>query len=76
MKEPFYFLIIFGTLLVAASLYLHFSDDPRGSVFFARVRGDLTKQEAKDTARKMSIGLFITGTAVIVICTLCLLMLF
>ncbi len=76
MKEPFYFLIIFGALIVTASLFLHFSDDPRGSVFFARVRGSLTQQEAKDTARKMSIGLFIIGTAVIVICTLCLLMLF
>ncbi len=75
MKEPFYFLIIFGTLLVIASLYLHFSEDPRGSVFFARVHGNLSKQEAKDTARKMSIGVFIVGTAIIVICTLCLLLL-
>ena len=76
MKEPFYFLIIFGALLVTASLYLHFSDDPRGTVFFARVRGKPTRQEAKDTARKMSIGLFIIGTAIVVICTLCLLLLF
>ena len=57
MREAFVFLLLFGCLLIFAAAALCLNRDPRKSVFFARVQGKLTKEEARRTARQIAAAL-------------------
>ena len=48
MRDAFVFLLLFGCLLIFAAAALCLNRDPRKSVFFARVQGKLTKEEARE----------------------------
>ena len=54
MHDAFVFLLLFGCLLIFAAAALCLNRDPRESVFFARVQGKLTKEEARRTARQIA----------------------
>ena len=68
MKYAFLFLLLFGVLIILAGCSLFFSRDPRQSVFFARIRGKQSLEEAKKTAKEIAIALFGVGTAIVVYC--------
>lgn len=68
MKEPFIFLLIFSVLVIIAGVCLRTADDPRKSLFFFRVYGDPSQKEATGIAKKMSNGLFIVGTVIMIFC--------
>ena len=68
MHYAFFFLLIFGCLLIFAAAALCLNRDPRKSVFFARVQGKLSKEEARRTARQIAAGVAGVGLAIIVYC--------
>ena len=68
MRNAFVFLLLFGCLLIFAAAALCLNRDPRNSVFFARVQGKLSKEEARRTARQIAAGVAGAGLAIIVYC--------
>ena len=68
MYYAFVFLLIFGCLLIFAAAALFLNRDPRQSVFFARVQGKLTLEEARKTARQIAAGVAGAGLAIIIYC--------
>lgn len=74
MREPLIFLIIFGVLLLLAAMRLRYVRDPRNSILFSRVSGKLSLQEAQNLAKKMSMGVFAVGAAIVISCTIGLLL--
>ena len=73
MKYAFVLLLIFGAAILLAAASLLFSKDPRKSVFFGRVQGEMSKAEAQKTARTMAVCLAGVGTALVVYCVIGLL---
>lgn len=74
MEYAFIFLIIFGVAILLAALRLYTASDPRKSIFFARVRKDISHKDALETAKKMSRILCIVGAVIIILCVLGLLL--
>ena len=70
MHYAFIFLLIFGCLLIFAAAALCLNRDPRKSVFFARVQGKLSKEEARRTARQIAAAVAGAGLAIIVYCVI------
>ena len=68
MLYAFVFLLIFGCLLIFAAAALCLNRDPRKSVFFARVQGKLSKEEARRTARQIAAAVAGVGLAIIIYC--------
>ena len=68
MYYAFVFLLIFGCLLIFAAAALFLNRDPRQSVFFARVQGRQSKEEARRTARQIAAGVAGAGLAIIIYC--------
>ena len=68
MENAFKFLLIFGVALLLAAASLAFSKDPRNSIFFARVHGKPSKEEAKKTARTIAGCVAGVGAAIIIYC--------
>ena len=66
MRNAFVFLLLFGCLLIFAAAALCLNRDPRKSVFFARVQGKLTKEEARRTARQIAAAVAGVGLAIII----------
>ena len=73
MREALIFMLIFGAAILLAGLRLRFAKDPRKSVFFARVQGEHSKEEAQKIARQISLALFGVAAAIIVYCVVGLL---
>ena len=70
MKNAFLFLLIFGALLLLAAVSLWFSRDPRNSVFFARVWGDMGREKARKTAKEIAAAVAGVGLAIILYCVI------
>ncbi len=70
MENAYKFLIIFGVLLLLAAASLFFSKDPRNSVFFARMHGKFSREEAGKTARTIAGCVAGVGLAVILYCVI------
>ena len=68
MENALKFMLIFGVLLLLAAASLAFSKDPRNSIFFARVHGKPSKEEAKKTALVIAGCVAGVGAAVIIYC--------
>ena len=73
MENALLFLMIFGAALLLAALSLFLSKDPRKSIFFARVHGKPSKEEARKTANQIASALLGVGIAIILYCAIGLL---
>ena len=70
MKYAFVFLLIFGHALLLAAASLAHSKDPRHSIFFARVHGNLSRKDAKKIALEIAGCLSAVGLAIIIYCVI------
>ena len=70
MEYAFIFLIIFGASLLLAAASLAFSKDPRKSPLMARTYGNVSKEQAKKTAREIAGCVAAVGLALIIYCTI------
>lgn len=68
MKYAFILFLIFGVLIILAGCSLFFSKDPRHSIFFARVHGKRSREDAQKTAKEIAAALFGVGAAIVIYC--------
>ena len=70
MRNAFLFLLIFGAALLLAAVSLWFSGDPRNSIFFSRVRGKMSLEEARKTAKEIAGAVAAVGLAIMLYCVI------